>query len=120
MDAKKGGMTFGQTVRALREKKNITLRKFAARMGMSPTYLSKIERNELLPPGEEKVKAIAQALEQDPDEFLALAGRVDSDLPAIIKEQPIEMATFLRTAKGMSSDQIRKLTEEAERQKARG
>ena len=54
--------SFGGTVRRLREARKIGLRKFAQRVGMSPTYLSKVERDEFNPPSEEKIKAIAKAL----------------------------------------------------------
>ena len=42
--------SFGATVRRLREEKKIGLRKFAQMVGMSPTYLSKVERDEFKPP----------------------------------------------------------------------
>ena len=89
---------FGAMVRQLRESRRIGLRKFAQQVGMSPTYLSKIERGELKPPAEEKVRAIANALERDPDELLALAGRLSSELQDIIQRYPREMASFLRAA----------------------
>jgi transcriptional regulator with XRE-family HTH domain len=75
--------TFGTTVRRLREEKKIGLRKFAQMVGMSPTYLSKVERDEFAPPAEDKVRAIADALGQDADELLALAGRVSAELADI-------------------------------------
>ena len=37
--------SFGATVRRLREEQKIGLRKFAQLFGMSPTYLSKVERD---------------------------------------------------------------------------
>ncbi len=74
MGSKKTEKTFGQTIRAWREEKQIGLRKFADQVGMSPTYLSKIERDDFPPPGEEKIQAIAKALERDADELLALRG----------------------------------------------
>lgn len=107
--------TFGACIRAWREEKEIGLRKFADLVGISPTYLSKIERNEFPPPGEEKVIAIARELEKDPDELLALAGRVASDLEEIIQQTPREMATFLRAARGMSPKDIEQLTKQVER-----
>lgn len=108
---------FGATVRRLREKQKIGLRKFAQMVGMSPTYLSKVERDEFKPPTEEKVRAIAKALDQDPDELLALAGRVSSDLAGIIKQQPHEMATFLRAANGLSAEEMQRLVKAARRLK---
>lgn len=109
--------SFGATVRRLREEQKIGLRKFAQVVGMSPTYLSKVERDEFKPPTEEKVRAIAKALSQDPDELLALAGRVASDLTDIIQRHPREMATFLRAANGLSAEEVRGLAEEALRRK---
>ncbi len=109
----KAKKAFGSTVRELRQEMQLSLRKFAEQVGMSPTYLSKVEREEFQPPGEKKIKAIAQALGQDPDELLALAGRVSSDLPGIIQEHPREMATFLRTISGRSAEEIKRLTKKA-------
>ncbi|MBD3369562.1 helix-turn-helix domain-containing protein [Candidatus Fermentibacteria bacterium] len=99
---------FGEIVRELRKKKGISLRKFSAVIGVSPAYLSKIERDEFAPPAEEKVRAIAEQLNQDPDELLALAGRISSDLPEIIMQHPREFATLLRTLDGASREELRR------------
>ncbi len=109
--------SFGATVRQLREEKKIGLRRFAQMVGMSPTYLSKVERDEFAPPAEHKVRAIADALGQDADELLALAGRVSSELADIIKRHPREMATFLRAANGLSAEEMHRLAEEVQRLK---
>lgn len=106
---------FGPTIRAWREAKEIGLRRFADLVGMSPTYLSKIERGDFPPPGEEKIKAMAKELGQDADELLALAGRVASDLEEIIQQKPREMATFLRAARGLTPKDIEQLTKQVER-----
>ena len=102
-------MNFGETVRKVRMAKGISLRKFAEMIDMSPTYLSKVERGEFKPPREQKVIAIAEALEMDPDELLALAGRVASDISEIIQKRPREMATFLRATKGLSKEDFQRL-----------
>jgi len=109
---------FGAFVRLKREEKEIGLREMAKRIGVSPTYLSKIERDEFTPPTEDKVRAIAQIIECDPDELLAMAGRVPSDLAEIIKRHPVELAALLRTTKGLSADDIARLARQA--QKAKG
>ena len=108
---------FGETIRAWREEKEIGLRRFADLVGMSPTYLSKVERDEFPPPGEEKIKAIAKELGKDADELLALAGRVASDLEQIIQQNPREMATFLRAARGLASKDIDQLTKQIQKKK---
>jgi HTH-type transcriptional regulator, competence development regulator len=111
------GLDFGERVRALREQKRIGLRQFAAMAEMTPTYLSKIERGVFPPPAEPKIVAIAKALEADPDELLALANRVASDLTEIIREHPVELASFLRTVKGYSAEEILKLVKREQRRK---
>jgi len=120
----KGEEQFGEAVRRLRQVKEISLRKFAVQVGMSPTYLSKVERGEFPPPAEEKVRAMAKLLGQNEDEFLALANRVASDLTDIIQERPKIMADFLRTARGLPQDEMKRLLdqarEKASRQSSRG
>lgn len=108
---------FGAQIRALREQRQISLRKFAAEVGISPTYQSKVERGELPVPGEETIKKMAGILGQDSDDLLSLAGRVPSDLPEIIQERPHEMAAFLRTARGLPPEALRVLVEHARRLK---
>ncbi|MFO7696228.1 MAG: helix-turn-helix transcriptional regulator [Anaerolineae bacterium] len=105
--------TFGAAVRAKRLQRDLGLREFAAKVGMSPTYLSKVERGEFNPPAEDKIVAIARALGEDTDELLALAGRVASDLDQIIRTSPREMAALVRVAEGLSPANIRRLTEHA-------
>ena len=48
------------------------------------------------PPGEKKIVLIAEILEQNTDELLALAGKVSSDLIEIILQRPKEIAALLR------------------------
>ena len=108
---------FGALVRRLREERELGLRQFAKMIGVSATYLSKVEREELPPPAEDKVLKVAQLLDHDPDELLALAGKVASDLKAIIREHPREMASFLRTARGLSAENVAKLARQAKRVK---
>jgi HTH-type transcriptional regulator, competence development regulator len=111
--------TFGEAVRQMREARSIGLRQFAARVGMSATYLSKVERGELLPPSEQKIRNIAKQLGQNEDVFLALAGRLSPDIQQIIRKQPRHLAAFLRTADGLPPEKIARLTDEAARMKHR-
>ena len=50
------GERFGEFVRREREEKDIGLREMAKMIGVSPTYLSKVERDEFPPPVEDKVE----------------------------------------------------------------
>ena len=113
----KGREKFGAFVRREREAREIGLREMAKKIGVSPTYLSKVERDEFSPPTEDKVRAIAQIIECDPDELLALAGRMPSDLADIIKRHPVEMSALLRTVKGLSAADLDKLAQSARKTK---
>src|SRR5215510_1461463 len=107
------GNSFGSIVRRERERQKVGLRQAAKEIGVSPTYLSMVERDEFPPPAEDKVRKIAKLLNLDEDELLGLAGKVGSDLTDIIKRQPREMASFLRTVKGFTPKQLAELTEHA-------
>ena len=110
--AKAGQETYGELTRRLREEKDYGLREFAKLLGVSATYLSQVERNELPPPAEERVLKTAELLKLDKDELLGLAGRVGSDLEEIILAKPRGMADLLRHVKNMSPAELRKLNEE--------
>lgn len=119
-----GNPKFGRRIRGLREEKKrsdprFSLRKFADTVGISATFLSKVEMGEFAPPAPERIKKMAELLGVDADELLALANKVAPDLSDIIKEQPKAMADFLRTARDMnlSEDELRKLTNKIRRQK---
>ncbi|MBF0180603.1 MAG: helix-turn-helix domain-containing protein [Magnetococcales bacterium] len=112
-----GNPEFGRRVRELREARKATdpsfsLRQFAQAVGISATFMSKIENGEFDPPAVEKIKRMAVLLHVDADELLALAGKVDPELPEIIREQPKAMADFLRTARDLNlgSNEIVALT----------
>ena len=81
------------------------------------SYLSKVERDEIPPAAEDKVRRIAEIFDIDVDELLALAGKVSSDLTEIIRERPRELAALLRTTRGMTADYVARLAHEAEKPK---
>ena len=96
---------FGWFVRQRREAKGIGLREMAKMIGVSPTYLSQVEREKFAPPAEDKVKVIAEILDLDVHELLALADKVSSDVTRIIKEYP-PVAGILLGTRGMSDDEM--------------
>ena len=65
-------------------------------MGLEPAYLSKIERGVVAPPSEAATVRLARELDQDPDVFLAMAGKVSSDLQEIIRKRPKLFAELIR------------------------
>lgn len=112
--------SFGQHLREKRVEKGFSLRKFAESVGVSPTYLSQVEQDNVDPPTADRVKRMAELLGESVDELTALAGRLTEDLPEIIHEAPTEVPDLLRAVRGMTPDQLRKLREEAERLKKEG
>ena len=114
-----GREKFGAFIRRKREamEPRVGLREMARMIGVSPTYLSKVERDEFPPPAEDKVRKIAAIIKCDVDDLLARADRVSSDISDIIKRRPMELAALLRTTKGLTADDIALLAQQA--QKAR-
>ena len=96
--------TFGSLVRQERERRKIGLREMARQIGVSPTYLSLVERDEFPPPAEDKVAAIAKIIGRDRDELLALAGKVSSDLQKKIKEKPRATARLIHSFSELSAE----------------
>jgi transcriptional regulator with XRE-family HTH domain len=107
---------FGEVLRQMREEKGISLRKFAVKIGITPTYLSKIERLEITKaPSEEFIRLAASELDTDFQELMILAGRIPAELPEIISQRPREMAILLRTAKKMNTSELKEFTDSLQR-----
>lgn len=98
--------TFGAFVRQKRMALGISLRGLAARLGLSPVYMSSIETDRKPAPVQEKLDKLAEELhlsKADLELFLDLAAashkmKVPADLPEYIMERDIVRAA-LRTAK---------------------
>jgi len=121
-----GNLKFGQRIRELREAKKRTdpafsLRRFAQAMEFSPTFVSKMETGEFDPPSAENIKKMAALLGADPYELLQLAQKADPALVEMVKEQPKEMADFLRTAheRGVTAEQLAEWTKDLQSRKRR-
>jgi transcriptional regulator with XRE-family HTH domain len=91
---------FGEVLRELREQKGIGLRQLAAKIGISPSYLSNVETAKFPPPSEATLCAIAHDLGHNSDELLAMAGKTASDLSVIIRKYPRQFAAILRSLRG--------------------
>jgi len=89
-----------------------SIRQVAERVGLEPSYLSKIERSEEAPPSEEKIRALAADLKEDPDVLLALAGKVSTDLQEIIKKRPALFGELIRELKRLPDNAVLRLVRE--------
>src|SRR5882757_1370633 len=106
-------LPFGQALRAKRLERQISLRKFAKLVGVSPTYLSQVEQCNIDPPTAERVRRIAELLDENVDVWSALAGRVSDDIQKIIQTQPDAIPVLLRAVNGLTAKQIQSLIEAA-------
>ena len=108
---------FGSYLRERREtlartSSNYSLRKVATRIGVQPSYLSKVEREQEAPPSEEKILALARELDEDPDVLLALAGKVSSDLQELIRRRPQLFAQLIREMEDLPDHAVLRLVRE--------
>jgi len=109
--------TFGPYLRERREalrceSRLFSLRQVAQRIGVEPSYLSKIERGEPAPLSEEKIIRLALELGDDPDMLLAMSGKVSSDLQDVIRKRPQLFAKLIRELKDMPDHALLRLVRE--------
>ena len=108
---------FGGYVRAQRERLRendpaFSVRRVAQRIGVEPSYLSKVERGEQPPPSEATIRGLAKELGEDPDVLLALAGKVSADLQSIIRARPALFAELLRSLKHHPENAVLRIVRE--------
>lgn len=106
--------TFGDRIKRKRAENDLGLRATAREVGISPTYLSRLESNqETSPPSEEKIRALANVLQDNFDELMQLAGRVSAEVTEFIKADR-NMPAFLRRAreKKLTAEELMKLIED--------
>jgi transcriptional regulator with XRE-family HTH domain len=108
---------FGEYVRERREElrkedARYSVRQVAARVGIEPSYLSKVERGEQPPPSEATIVALAKEIGEEPDVLLAMAGKVPSDLLRIIRKRPRLFSDLLRQMKDLPDHALLRLVRE--------
>ena len=110
-------MTFGKFIRSVRDKRfkedrSFSVRQVAQRIGVEPSYLSKIERDQVAPPSEATIRRLAGELGEDADLLLAMAGKVASDLRSIILQRPQLFADLLRNLRDAPDHAIESVARE--------
>lgn len=110
--------SFGTFVRTTREQLQAekggeySLRKVASRLGITPGYLSKLERDDVSLPTEDMILALAADFAVDANVMLAMAGRVSSELQAIIRQRPQLFAEMLAACRDMPDHAIVRIVRE--------
>lgn len=109
--------TLGQFIRTRREElraddARYSVRQVAERIGVEPSFLSKVERDQGSPPSEDTLVRLAADLEVDADLLLALAGKVSSDLREAIRKRPMLFAELIRELKDMPDTALLRLVRE--------
>src|SRR5688572_21482774 len=89
-----------------------SVRQVAKRIGIEPSYLSKVERNEGSPPAEDTLRRLAVDLDVEPDLLLALAGKVSTDLLDTIRRRPLLFAELIRELRDMPDHAVLRLVRE--------
>ena len=108
---------FGSYIREKREALKIrdsrySLRQVAIRVGIEPSYLSKLERGEQKYLSEEKIIALANDLNEDHDILLALSGKISQDIQEIIRKRPKLFAQLIHDLKDMPDQAVVRIVRE--------
>lgn len=90
--------SFGELIRDLRNAQELGLRETAIKIGISPAYLSRIERGKESPPRPEVIKGLAKLLAADPDVLFRLSSSTDPEVVGYLHDQP-EVMNLLRYIK---------------------
>ena len=107
----------GNFIRQKRTEAGIGLRELARRVGKSAPFLTQLEVDEDPPPAsEETLLAIANALNENADEFFARAKKLPR---ALAPETALEVALY-RRMKAMSQIEQRRYLEELNKKPKRG
>ncbi|EKO38361.1 MAG: PAS domain S-box [Solidesulfovibrio magneticus str. Maddingley MBC34] len=73
-----------------------TLRRLAGRLGIQPSYLSRLERGAAPSLSEDNIQALARELGDDPDILLALAGKLPADVRQALLAAPGDLLPLVR------------------------
>ena len=78
----------GLELRRLRQGLGLRQRDLASHISVTPAFVSQLENGLAPPPCEAKLRLLANLLQVDPDVFIALAGRIPSDVTDLLQAKP--------------------------------
>lgn len=88
-------MSLADTIKKLRLKKGISIKKMGPDLGLSYTYLSKLENSKSIP-SHEVIEKLAKYFNYSSDELIIAAGKIPKDVENIIKDNPEKAIIYLR------------------------
>jgi len=112
-------MSLGETIKALRDEKRLSMRGLAKAVDVTPMHISNIEKG-FTTGSSGLIAKIARALETDVDSLLHMADRVDPEVVEVIQQNPQAVPSFLRSAKDLSADDWGKMQTYLEKLKQDG
>ncbi|MEO1618681.1 MAG: helix-turn-helix transcriptional regulator [Planctomycetota bacterium] len=92
-------MKFGETIRELRQERNLSQRELAVMVDVTFTYISKIENHKLdfgEHPSENMICKLATALDTDEETLLILAEKVPPRIKQRVMERPEVFRKFAK------------------------
>ena len=104
----------GLLINKERKDKGLSLRDFAKMVGLSHVAISHIEKGKV-EAKKDTLLNIARVLEYNVDAMLAKASRLDDDIEDLIFEKSNQVPQFLRTAKNLSEEQWKQITEQVKK-----
>lgn len=86
---------FGKILRRLRSSRGVGIKRLAPDLGVTYSYLSKLESGDVNP-SEELVGRVSKYFSHDESELLLAAGKVPPDVLEILRTNPQDAVNFLR------------------------
>lgn len=100
--------TFGQFIKRNRLDSGLTLKGLSDLSGLSITFISRLERDDLSPPGEEKLKKLAHIFKMDEEDMIFKAERVPSNISQMMIDRP-DIVPILRLGSKKTPEEVRAL-----------
>ncbi|AXV10091.1 Transcriptional regulator, XRE family (plasmid) [Euzebya pacifica] len=106
----------GEYIRTRREQLHdddpaFSLRRTAQRIGVGAAYLSQVETGKQIPTND-RITALAEDLDLDPDTTLAMAGRVADDIVAVIAARPALFTDLIRQLRDLPDHAVARVVRE--------
>ena len=108
----------GERIKVLREQHRVGVRELGRIVDDSAMHISNIEKGKSSASAE-IIQKIANALQADADELLALADQVAPDVAGVIHSNTQAVPSFLRAAKDLSPEQWTELMKQVEKMKGK-